>query len=143
MAFLDLILPAPPGARASAGLLAVRLVAGPAFILHGWPKIQNAFAWMPADAGIPGILQAAAALAEFGGGIAWTLGLLTPLASLGLLSTMAVAASFHIRRGDPFVGMGGAYEPALLYAAISLLFLLAGPGKFAIDELALRRPPRS
>ena len=41
-------------------------LAGPAFILHGWPKIQNAFAWMGPET--PAWLQALAAFAEFGGG---------------------------------------------------------------------------
>lgn len=48
----------------------VRLVMGVAFVLHGWPKIQNPFAWMNAmgGQGVPSFLQALAALAEFGGG---------------------------------------------------------------------------
>ena len=48
----------------------VRLVAGTAFVLHGWPKIQNPTGWMGPDAPVPGALQAAAAVAEFGGGVA-------------------------------------------------------------------------
>ncbi|PWB78822.1 MAG: DoxX family protein, partial [Holophagae bacterium] len=71
-------------------LLLVRVVAGFAFMLHGWGKIQNAFGWMGPDAFAPGIFQALAALSEFGGGLAWILGLLTPLASLGIACTMAV-----------------------------------------------------
>jgi uncharacterized membrane protein YphA (DoxX/SURF4 family) len=76
-------------------LLFLRVVAGLAFTLHGWGKIQNPFGWMGPDGFAPGIFQALAALSEFGGGLAWILGLLTPLASLGIASTMAVAFSFH------------------------------------------------
>lgn len=94
-------------ARASAGLLALRLAAGLAFMYHGYGKIQNPFGWMGPDAGIPGVFQALAALSEFGGGLAWMLGLLTPLASFGLACTMAVAVR---------------------------LLLLAGPGRFSADR---------
>ena len=67
-----------PGA---VGLLVLRLVAGSALMLHGWPKIQNPFGWMPPQSPVPGILQALAALSEFGGGLALILGLLTPIAA--------------------------------------------------------------
>src|SRR5688500_4401142 len=95
------------GGAGSVGLLLLRLVVGAAFILHGWPKIQNPTAWMNAFAGDqapPGFLQAAAAVAEFGGGIAWVLGLLTPLFSFLIACTMAAAlAMAHLPAGDPFV----------------------------------------
>ncbi len=116
-------------------LLLVRLVTGCAFILHGWGKIQHPFSWMP-DSGVPAIFQGLGALAEFGGGIALILGLITPLASTGLLITMCVATFFHaVLRGDPFVGTGGpSFEPALTYVLISLIFLVMGPGKFSLDR---------
>lgn len=120
---------------ASGALLILRLVGGAAFMLHGWPKIQNAFTWMGPDAGIPGIFQALAAFSEFFGGLAWILGLLTPLASMGLLSTMAVAVFFHASKGDPFVGRGASYELALVYLAISLVLMFVGPGKFSLDSI--------
>src|SRR6476660_9665973 len=92
------------GGRAAIALLALRLVVGTAFMMHGWGKIQHPFGWMPPDAPVPAVLQALAALSEFGGGLAWIVGLLTPLACLGILGTMSVALRFHISRGDPFVG---------------------------------------
>lgn len=116
-------------------MLIVRIVTGIAFMLHGWGKIQNPFGWMPGDS-VPGIFQALAALAEFGGGIALILGLVTNLASLGLLITMIVAALFHaVVRGDPFVGKGGpSYEPAVTYILITIIILVIGPGKFSLDR---------
>jgi putative oxidoreductase len=121
--------------RGAVGLLAVRLVTGVAFILHGWPKIQTPMAWMGAEAPVPGVLQAAAAVAEFGGGIALIVGLFTPLASLALVITMAVAMAVHISAGDPFVRstLGPAYELAAVYFAISLMLLLVGPGILSLD----------
>jgi putative oxidoreductase len=103
------------GPLGSVGLLALRLVMGAAFILHGWPKIQNPVAWMGPDAPVPAILQAAAALAEFGGGMALIVGLLSRLASLGIATNMIVALGMvHLPHGDPFVGKPGktSYEPA-------------------------------
>lgn len=124
---------------ASASLLFLRFVFGLAFVFHGWGKIQAPFSWMPADAPVPGILQFLAAFSEFGGGIAIILGLLTRLASVGLAFTMAVAVSMHMfAMKDPFVNStgGSSYELAAVYFAISILFLVIGPGKFSVDHCA-------
>jgi putative oxidoreductase len=125
--------------RISLGLLLLRLVAGLAFVFHGWGKIQHPFDWMGPDATIPGFFQLLAAVSEFGGGIAWMLGLVTPLASLGLACTMAVAVWFHaVQLGDPFVAAGpgsGSYEPAAGYLCVALLLLLSGPGSLSADRL--------
>jgi putative oxidoreductase len=118
-------------------LLFLRVVAGLAFMLHGWGKIQNPFGWMGPDGFAPGIFQALAALSEFGGGLAWILGLLTPLASLGIACTMAVAFSFHtIGRGDPFVSMTGgpSSELAVVYFCIAVLLIAMGPGRLSLDR---------
>lgn len=121
----------------STALLILRLIVGVAFILHGWGKIQTPWSWMPAEAPVPGLFQFLAALSEFGGGIALLLGLLTPLAMLGLGITMGVATSMHVFvRHDPFVSMtgGSSFEPALGYLGIAILFFAMGPGKFSLDS---------
>jgi len=140
-AILSWLVPPVVEGRGAVGLLLLRLVAGAAMLLHGWPKIQAPFSWMPAEAPVPGILQALAAVAEFfGGGLGWLVGFLTPLASLGMLATMTVAVMFHAGRGDPFVGQGGpSYELALLYWMLGLLFLLIGPGRFSLDAQVFNR----
>lgn len=119
----------------SVTLLVLRLIGGTAFILHGWGKIQNPFGWMGEASAVPGIFQFLAALSEFGGGIAWILGLVMPLASLGLFFTMVVATLMHaVLKGDPFVNPGGpSYELALVYLGIALVFLAMGPGKLSVD----------
>ncbi len=116
-------------------LLVLRMVAGPAFFLHGWPKIQNAFGWM--GDGVPGWLQGLAAFAEFGGGIALLVGLLTQLAALGIGCVMLYAIFLiHIPHGDPFVGKGGgSWEPAADYLAIMIALMLRGAGAISLDGL--------
>lgn len=124
-------------AFASLALLLIRLSVGAAFMMHGWSKIQNPFGWMGPDGFAPGIFQALAALSEFGGGLAWILGLLTPLASLGILSTMAVAVYTHaIKLGHPFVSMTGgpSYELATVFFAVALVLLALGPGRYSADR---------
>jgi putative oxidoreductase len=121
------------------GLLVLRVVMGAAFILHGWPKVQHPLDWMGPTADMPGALQALAAVAEFGGGAALVLGLLTPLAALGVLCTMATAL-YKVHLNDPFVGAPGkpSKELAAVYGAAALLFLVIGPGVLSLDALLAR-----
>jgi len=138
MSFLRFLRPLPLPVMVSVGFLLLRIVAGLAFMYHGWGKIQKPFGWMGPDATMPGILQALAAVSEFGGGLAWMLGLLTPLFSFGLACTMAVAVHMHaVVRGDPFVPSGPgqpSFELALVYFSVAVLLLLAGPGQFSADR---------
>lgn len=123
----------------SSALLILRLIAGISFIFHGWGKIQAPFNWLPINApiNIPSFFQFLAALSEFAGGVAWLLGLVTPLASFGISITMLVAAYIHISvYKDPFVNLTGgtSYELDLAYFAISLVLMALGPGKFSLDK---------
>jgi putative oxidoreductase len=132
----NLLFPPFPSGRASLGLLVLRVVAGSTIALHGWPKIQHATSWMGPEATVPGILQALAAAAEFGGGLCWIVGLLTPLASFLIACTMGTALGMvHIPAGHPFVASapGPSLEPALGYLAIAIALLLAGPGRLSLD----------
>ncbi len=134
---LGLFKTAPIPLPGSVGLLMLRLVAGLAFMFHGWGKIQHPMSWAGPDSKIPGVFLLLAAISEFGGGLAWMLGLLTPLASFGLLCTMTVAVWMHaVVLGDPFASTGkGSYEPAAVYWCISLLLILAGPGRLSLDRV--------
>jgi putative oxidoreductase len=127
----------------SLGLLLLRLVVGSAFILHGWPKIQNPMHWMDGRGNAPhALLQAAAAIAEFGGGMALILGLLTPLVTLGIAATMVGALVLsHFPKGHPFVpgGPGKGYELSLIYLAIMIALLTTGAGRYSLDALLRRR----
>ena len=127
----------------SVGLLGLRLVMGAAFMFHGWPKIQNPLAWMGPEAPVPAILQALAALAEFGGGMALIVGLLNRLACLGVATNMIVALGMvHLPHGDPFVSKAGgrSFELAAIYLTCTVLFLLLGPGRYSLDALLFGKP---
>ncbi len=129
-----MLFPEAPDLPGSAALLLLRLVGGAALVIHGYGKMKTPLTWMGDDTWAPGFLQAIAAFSEFGGGIAWLLGLLTVPASVLFLGTMVVAVSTHLSRGEPFVGPGGAAsELAALYLAVATVFIAMGPGRFAVD----------
>lgn len=129
----------------SGTLFLLRMIAGTAFMLHGSGKIQNPFAWMGPESTTPAFFQFLAALSEFGGGLAWILGLLTPIASFGIACTMGVATYLHmIVMKNPFVNMTGgmSYELPLLFLGIAMLLLTLGAGKFSLDEKLFGRRVR-
>lgn len=129
--------------QVSIGLAVLRVTVGAIFVAHGGQKIfvfgfdgvAGAFGQM----GIPmaGILGPFVALVEFFGGLALITGLLTRVASLGLLSTMAVAIlQVHLKNG--FFAPNGIEFPLSLLGATALT-AIAGAGTFSIDSLIGRR----
>lgn len=63
----------------------------------------NPTSWMGPE-GPPGWLQALAAIAEFGGGLGWLVGALTPLSCVGILATMLTGIAIaHGPAGDPLL----------------------------------------
>ena len=135
-----------PGGLKGAAILFVRLVIGLAFILHGWPKMQNPTGWMNGigTVTIPAFLQVLAALAEFAGGVALMLGVLARVAAFGIVCQMVGAlALVHLPQGDPFVASGRpSFELALLNLVIALLLVVLGPGRFSLDYLIFGRSLR-
>jgi len=129
---------------ADLGLLALRLALGLVFLGHGTQKAFGAFGG-PGFAGATGFIGSLgfrparlwAALAvggELAAGLLYLLGLLTPLASLLVLGTMAVAiAKVHGPKG--FFVQNGGYEYNLVLIIAALTLALAGPGAFSLDHL--------
>lgn len=128
--------------RLGVALLLLRVIAGMAFIFHGWPKVTDV-AGFAEGAHLPLWLAGVAAYTEVIGGGMLILGLLTPLAALFLAVEMLVALlKVHLPAGHPFVNPEGhSYESALLYLFIMLAFLLTGPGAYSVDaQLSGARP---
>ena len=124
--------------------LLLRLTAGVIFIAHGAQKLFGLFGgyglegtgqWMASIGLEPGYLMAlAAGSAEFFGGIALLLGLLTRPAALALAVTMVVAIfTVHIQNGL-FMDNNG-YEFGLALFAIAIALVLNGGGKLSLDRI--------
>lgn len=120
------------------GLLILRAFAGLAMAFaHGLGKVQDPGKAIGAARSLefpfPEGFGWAAILAEFIGGILLALGLFTRPAAFLMACTMIVAA-FMIHATDPF----RMKEMALLYLAISLLFIGTGGGTWSVDRLIKR-----
>ncbi len=126
------------------GLLALRLVLGAVFLAHGAQKAFGAFGG-PGFGGAAGFIgsmgfrparfwTALAVGGELAAGFLFLLGLLTPLAGLLVLATMAVAiAKVHGPKG--FFVQDGGYEYNLVLIVTALAVAAIGPGRFSLDYL--------
>jgi putative oxidoreductase len=140
---LKWFIPNPVEGSEGLGLLLFRFVIGSAFLMHGCRKLKHPTNWMQLEgtpASRPGV-QILAALAEFASGAGYLLGLLSPLAAIGMLISMTGAfLKVHLPNHSPFVDSPGkpSAESSIIYAAAAILLLLMGPGKYSIDQLWTR-----
>lgn len=119
----------------------LRVVVGVVMTAHGSQKLLDlaAFRAQVSQLGIP-FPEIAAPLAmagEFLGGLGLIVGLLTPIAALGVLATMIVAIlSVHI--GNGLFAQNGGFEYPLTLASAALCFLVNGAGPFSFDAVLAR-----
>ena len=120
--------------RPALGLLILRVVAGLSLSLaHGMGKLPVSDKFIEGVGGmgfpVPVVFAWAAALSESVGGILLALGWFTRPAAAMIVATMTTAVVLR-HAGDPL----GNREPAILFGAIALMFLLVGAGKYSVDE---------
>jgi putative oxidoreductase len=126
----------------SYGILLLRVVAGATLASHGTQKL---FGWFGGGgprgtAGFFGGMgfRAPLAMAVLAGlgetsGVLFALGLLTPLAALGMATVMVVAIwTVHWKNGF-FSGNGGLEFP-LLIGTVAVAVAATGPGRFSLDR---------
>ena len=130
------------------GALILRVPVGLILAAHGAQKLFGWFGgygleatghWMASIGLVPGLLMAfLAGAAEFFGGLALALGLLTRPAALVNAVAMAVATFVvHLENGL-FMSNNG-YEYALVLLAASLALMIAGGGKLSVDRVISKR----
>ncbi|WP_432520879.1 DoxX family protein [Kineococcus sp. SYSU DK006] len=130
-------------ASASAGLLLLRLAVGALLLVHGVPKLSNpgGATGMAASLGVPAPDLAGwlVVLGEVGLGALLLLGLLTRVAGALLVLQMAgVWLLAHAPQGFLVDGQVNG-ENALLFAAVGLLLVSTGAGRWSADRVLLRR----
>lgn len=115
-------------------LLLLRVMVSAMMLTHGYGKFVNLFGDEPIQFADPlglgvTISLILAVFAEFFCSLFLALGLATRLASIPLIVTMSVAA-FIVHAEDAFSGK----EMSLLYLLIYVILLIAGAGKYSIDN---------
>ena len=133
--------------RAAVGVLIIRVFFGWGLVLHGYQKYTHGGPFHWGDAlGIPSFWQSMAFLGEFAGGAGLMVGLLTPLAALGITVTMIVAfLKVHLPAHEVYVHMEGGpnYEVAAHYLIVGAGVLVSGPGALSLDRLIFGRRART
>ena len=139
------------GPAVDIAVLVVRIALAWIFIYYGAAKLFGAF---PESGGPHGLHETAifmsqgahlrpgeffavlAGVTEFGGGIAMALGLCTRLAGLALFGDM-VMAIITVTGAEGFnpAGSGTGYQLNVAIAALALVAVLIGAGRFSVDAL--------
>lgn len=126
------------------GLLVLRLVMGLTLAAHGGQKL---FGWFggPGRAGTAGFfgklgfrwpvaMALMAGLSEFGGGVLFAAGLMTPFAAIAITVVM-LNAFVTVHRPNGFFVTSGGYEYNLIIGAIAVAVAAIGPGRASLDHV--------
>lgn len=119
-------------------LLALRISAGLIFLTHGWAKwqvgIEQTGGFLAAlNFPAPELFAPLLIAIEVFGGIALMVGAYTRLAAklTGIVSVIAIL-TVHLEKG--YSSTVGGYEYVLLLAAVCLMLLVMGGGKWSVDK---------
>ena len=141
-----------PGGLRSWTLLIFRVCMGIVFMLHGYPKLTHLKLWSK-SLNMPIFLCFIGAATMFFGGLCLIPGFLTPLASFGILGSMAFALFLEMKEGTPFLakdpyltppeaykgpdgkGEGPSTEKAVIYIVTMLVLIVFGPGLYSLDAV--------
>jgi putative oxidoreductase len=125
-------------------LLLLRCGLALVFIYHGYPKLFGSterFIESFQAIGLPSYFVYLAGSIEFFCGVAFALGLLTPIAGLLLLLDMCAAMwKYNFNEGIYAVRE---YELPLVLGLASLALAATGGGRFSLDHLIFRKSPAS
>lgn len=118
----------------------MRVIAGAAFMVHGWPKINNPMGAVGMVEGLgfyPGAFWAPLlAGTEFIGGLLLLLGLLARPAAVATSIVLCVTTYFHwVANAEGYAGA----EKSLLWLGLTLFFAVHGAGRFSLDRLIGRQ----
>ncbi|MGH9840813.1 MAG: DoxX family protein [Blastocatellia bacterium] len=130
---LKLIFHSFPSGRAGIALVLIRFYVGIAFIQHGGGKLDDV-AGFAAEYHLPWIVAAGTMVLQLTGGILLIIGLLTPLAALGIAGTMIGATLTLIQKGEPFINPAGhSWENSSFYFMLCVALSLLGAGAYSLD----------
>lgn len=116
----------------------IRVYAGLALAVHGFPKLFGATAANAAFLEQAGFHPALfwtilTGSTEFFGGLCLALGLLTRVAAAPILVFLLVAVNFHSANGFYWNKLG--FEYPLFWAIVVFYFLVRGGGKYSLDAV--------
>ncbi len=125
------------------GLLILRVILGLVIAGHGAQKL---FGWFGGHGvkGTSGFLATrgfhpptfwtvAGGLSEFGGGLLFAAGFLSPLGAIGIgLAMLTAISSFHWPK---FWGQEGGFEYPLVNLAVAVAVGITGPGAYSLDAM--------
>ena len=131
-----------------AALLLVRIALGIVFIAHGGQKLfgwfggkgLQGFTPMIVKMGLPPVVATLIAIGEFLGGLGLLFGLLTRVAALGPLASMAGAVALIHAKNGFFLPSGMEYALTMLLLSMAVLF--GGPGRYSLDAALSRERSR-
>lgn len=120
----------------------LRIYVGVNMTIHGWSKFQNfeqtkGF-MVKLNMPLPDISAVMAVLTELAGGLGLIVGLMTPVAALGVFAAMSIAV-FKVHWASGFSAKDGGFEYPLTLWMCALYFMFAGGGKISLDRLFFRK----